>query len=189
MDELISKKELLEKYGISYGALYRWKRMGLIPEDWFEKKSAVTGQETFFPRAAITERIEMILELKDQMSLEEIAEQIKGESPAVSRVLRVVWDGGTTQIPLSKIHSIVVMDQSRDGADIVVDLSSVLGKTAEITDAAEDFAHKIREKMEAVSEKIHHASASIERVSRIHDDTLVMITGEINEISNQKGNE
>ena len=28
----ISKKELLELYGISYGALYRWKRMGLIPE-------------------------------------------------------------------------------------------------------------------------------------------------------------
>ena len=30
--ELISKKELLETFGISYGALYRWKRMGLIPE-------------------------------------------------------------------------------------------------------------------------------------------------------------
>ena len=28
---LISKKDLLSKYGISYGALYRWKRMGLIP--------------------------------------------------------------------------------------------------------------------------------------------------------------
>ena len=31
--ELISKKDLLARYGISYGALYRWKRMGLIPED------------------------------------------------------------------------------------------------------------------------------------------------------------
>ena len=30
--ELISKKDLLTKYGISYGALYRWKRKGLIPE-------------------------------------------------------------------------------------------------------------------------------------------------------------
>ena len=28
-EELISKKELLETFGISYGALYRWKRMGL----------------------------------------------------------------------------------------------------------------------------------------------------------------
>ena len=112
MDELISKKELLEKYGISYGALYRWKRMGLIPEDWFEKKSAVTGQETFFPRAAITERIEMILELKDQMSLEEIAAKVNGETPEKTRHLRIIWDGGTTQIPLSKIHSIAVTENS-----------------------------------------------------------------------------
>ena len=37
-EELISKKELLETFGISYGALYRWKRMGLIPEAW--RKSA-----------------------------------------------------------------------------------------------------------------------------------------------------
>jgi hypothetical protein len=55
--ELISKKELLELYDISYGALYRWKRKGLIPEDWFIKKSTVTGQETFFPRKLICERM------------------------------------------------------------------------------------------------------------------------------------
>jgi predicted site-specific integrase-resolvase len=48
-ESLISKKELLERYGISYGALYRWKRKGLIPDEWFIKKSTVTGQETFFP--------------------------------------------------------------------------------------------------------------------------------------------
>jgi hypothetical protein len=51
MDEnLISKKELLEITGISYGALYRWKRKNLIPEEWFIKKSTFTGQETFFPK-------------------------------------------------------------------------------------------------------------------------------------------
>ena len=33
-EDLISKKELLERYSISYGALYRWKRKGLIPEEW-----------------------------------------------------------------------------------------------------------------------------------------------------------
>ncbi len=50
MDErLISKKELLEHAGISYGQLYRWKRKNLIPEDWFIRKSTFTGQETFFP--------------------------------------------------------------------------------------------------------------------------------------------
>ncbi len=46
--ELISKKELLELTGISYGQLYRWKRKNLIPEDWFIRKSTFTGQETFF---------------------------------------------------------------------------------------------------------------------------------------------
>ena len=38
-ERLISKKNLLEKYNLSYGALYRWKRKGLIPDEWFIKKS------------------------------------------------------------------------------------------------------------------------------------------------------
>lgn len=58
-EELISKKELLERYGISYGALYRWKRKGLIPEEWFLKKATVTGQETFFPKELICERVDV----------------------------------------------------------------------------------------------------------------------------------
>ena len=53
MEDLISKRELLEQYGVSYGALYRWKRMGLIPEDWFLRRATPTGQETFFHRAQI----------------------------------------------------------------------------------------------------------------------------------------
>ena len=48
--ELISKKQLLSKTGISYGQLYRWKRERLIPEEWFMKQSSYTGQETFFPK-------------------------------------------------------------------------------------------------------------------------------------------
>ena len=72
--ELISKKELLELTNISYGQLYRWKRKNLIPEDWFIKKSVSTGQETFFPREQILERIEKIIELKDQVSLDELAD-------------------------------------------------------------------------------------------------------------------
>ena len=67
--ELISKKELLELYDISYGALYRWKRKGLIPEDWFIKKSTVTGQETFFPRKLICERMDLIKAQKDDISI------------------------------------------------------------------------------------------------------------------------
>ena len=61
MEDLISKKEVLEQYGISYGALYRWKRMGLIPEAWFIRKSTTTGQETFFRRDQICPRLELIL--------------------------------------------------------------------------------------------------------------------------------
>ncbi|BBW96419.1 YhbD family protein [Geobacillus sp. FSL W8-0032] len=71
--ELISKKELLELTGISYGQLYRWKRKKLIPEEWFIRKSTFTGQETFFPREKILARIEKIKELKDERSLDELA--------------------------------------------------------------------------------------------------------------------
>lgn len=72
-EELISKKELLDLTGISYGQLYRWKRKDLIPEEWFIKKSVSTGQETFFPREKIVERIDRIIELKDEASLDELA--------------------------------------------------------------------------------------------------------------------
>lgn len=73
-EELISKKELLELTDISYGQLYRWKRKNLIPEDWFIKKSSYTGQETFFPKQNILERIEKIKNMKDDASLDDLAE-------------------------------------------------------------------------------------------------------------------
>ena len=73
-EELISKKELLNKYGISYGALYRWKRMGLIPEDWFLRRSTSTGQETFFYRQQICPRMELILLRSD--SLDRLAQEL-----------------------------------------------------------------------------------------------------------------
>ncbi|MBE6891710.1 MAG: DUF4004 family protein [Ruminococcaceae bacterium] len=78
--KLISKKDLLKKYEISYGALYRWKRIGLIPEDWFIKKATVTGQETFFPEDLICERIELIINQKDDLSLEEISQKFNSET-------------------------------------------------------------------------------------------------------------
>lgn len=70
---LISKKDLLAQTGISYGQLYRWKRKNIIPEDWFIKKSTFTGQETFFPKEKILERIEIILSMKEGISLDDIA--------------------------------------------------------------------------------------------------------------------
>ncbi len=74
--ELISKKELLELTGISYGQLYRWKRKNLIPEDWFIRKSTFTGQETFFEKQKILDRINKIKNLKDDLSLDELADML-----------------------------------------------------------------------------------------------------------------
>ncbi len=82
MDEnLITKKELLELTGISYGALYRWKRMKLLPDEWFIRRSTVTGHETFFPREKVLQRVEEIQTLKEHMSLEDIARQFQPGPP------------------------------------------------------------------------------------------------------------
>ena len=76
MEKWISKKELLAKTGISYGQLYRWTREKLIPDDWFIKRAAFTGQETFFPRERVLERISFILENKDRYALRELVEML-----------------------------------------------------------------------------------------------------------------
>src|SRR4051812_6337739 len=80
-EELISKKELLELARISYGQLYRWKRKDLIPEEWFVRKSTFTGQETFFPKEKILERINKIQTMKENLSLDELADMF---SPSLS---------------------------------------------------------------------------------------------------------
>ena len=69
---MISKKDLLKEMNISYGQLYRWKREGLIPDEWFIKQSVSTGQETYFQRMLIIPRIKQILSLKDSYELQEI---------------------------------------------------------------------------------------------------------------------
>lgn len=83
-EELISKKELLERTGISYGQLYRWKRKKLIPEEWFIRKSTFTGQETFFPKEKILARIEKIKQMKDDLSLDELANMFSPNPAAIT---------------------------------------------------------------------------------------------------------
>lgn len=73
-DDLVSKKELLDLTGISYGQLYRWKRKQLIPEEWFIRKSTFTGQETFFPKDKMLARVAKIMNMKDDLSLDDIAD-------------------------------------------------------------------------------------------------------------------
>ncbi len=108
MDErLISKKELLEMYGISYGALYRYKRMGLIPEAWFLRRSTSTGQETFFRREQIIPRMDEILERK--ASLEELSAELnhrESPSPAPKPELLIQDAYGLHRYPLEALDSV-----------------------------------------------------------------------------------
>ena len=104
MDEdLISKKELLERYGISYGALYRWKRMGLIPESWFLRRSTPSGQETYFHTKQICLRVERILESKERVSLEELAEELAGQKQEAAATLVLETKYGAKIYPLDEL--------------------------------------------------------------------------------------
>lgn len=112
-DELISKKELLQKYGISYGALYRWKRMGLIPEDWFQKKSSPTGQETYFYREQICERIELILSRGN--SLEALAEELENrQRPPHQREVIITDRFSTRRFSLDELREIILTDGKKE---------------------------------------------------------------------------
>lgn len=82
-EELISKREVLDMTGISYGQLYRWKRKNILPESWFIKKSSFTGQETYFPKEKVLERIQKIKELKDDHSLDELSAIFSPDSSTI----------------------------------------------------------------------------------------------------------
>lgn len=119
--ELISKKELLEKYAISYGALYRWKRQGLIPEEWFIKKSTVTGQETFFPKALICQRVELIRGMKGEVTLEALKRQLNEEEEEKAvLILNTVF--GEKRFYFSDIHSVMLDKGNGKMVDITQEL-------------------------------------------------------------------
>ena len=115
--ELLSKKELLERYGISYGALYRWKRKGLIPEDWFIKKATVTGQETFFPKTLICERVELILGQKEDVTLDELAGALNQDAKKQANLtVKTVY--GDRTFSLSDIQAITLDKGNGEQVDL-----------------------------------------------------------------------
>ena len=115
--ELLSKKELLERYGISYGALYRWKRKGLIPEDWFIKKATVTGQETFFPKTLICERVELILGQKEDITLDELAGALNQDANKQANLtVKTVY--GDRTFSLSDIQAITLDKGNGEQVDL-----------------------------------------------------------------------
>jgi len=123
-DNLISKKELLKKYGISYGALYRWKRMGLIPEDWFIKQATPTGQETFLPKDLICRRIELILARSEETTLDELANELYGRAKKEA-VLTIKTTYGTKVFKLSDILTVTTDDGK------VRDITQLIKKSTE----------------------------------------------------------
>ena len=115
-EHLISKKELLARYNISYGALYRWKRKGLIPEEWFIKKSTVTGQETFFPEKLVCERVELIQEKKEDVLLDELAAKLSVEEKNEFVVMDTEF--GEKSFRLCDIKGIYLVNGCGDKTDI-----------------------------------------------------------------------
>jgi len=123
-ENLISKKELLERYGMSYGALYRWKRKGLIPEDWFIRKATATGQETFFPEALITQRVELILSGKNELELDELARKLRGEEKE-AWVLTLSTTYGDKRFQLEEVKRILLIrgETQKDVTALVMEQS------------------------------------------------------------------
>jgi hypothetical protein len=141
-EELISKKDLLDLAGISYGQLYRWKRKDLIPEDWFIRKSTFTGQETFFPKQKILDRINRIQTMKENLSLDELADmfspnltdlQLEGEELVRRNIVsKAVLDfyleneKGSLQFNFSRILEVFVLEKLLQSGEINLDEGKML---------------------------------------------------------------
>ena len=124
-ENLISKKELLERYRISYGALYRWKRKGLIPDEWFLKKATATGQETFFPEKLVCERIERIQSMKEEVLLDELAKQFSGEEKK-NEFLVLQTEFGEKSFRMCDVKSIALTDKNGKTSDITNLIQKIL---------------------------------------------------------------
>jgi hypothetical protein len=124
-EALISKKELLERYSISYGALYRWKRKGLIPDEWFIKKSTITGQETFFPEKLVCERVELIISKKEDVLLDELAKEISGEESKNEFVV-LNTEFGDKSFRICDIKKVTVVNKDGVAVEILEMIKKIL---------------------------------------------------------------
>ncbi|MBQ7387219.1 MAG: DUF4004 family protein [Clostridia bacterium] len=126
-EQFISKKELLIRYNISYGALYRWKRKGLIPDEWFVKRSTVTGQETFFPEKLVCERVEMILSKKEDVLLDELAKEFLGEKNKHEFIV-LNTEFGEKTFRMCDVKSAVFVDTNGETTDILELIKKIINK-------------------------------------------------------------
>ena len=124
-ENMISKKELLDRYNISYGALYRWKRKGLIPDEWFIKKATVTGQETFFPEKLVCERVELIISKKEDVLLDELAKELSHEENKNEFVV-LNTEFGDKSFRLGDIKNITVVNKDGEAVEILEMIKKIL---------------------------------------------------------------
>ena len=88
MEDLISKRELLERYGVSYGA---------------------SGQETYFHTKQICPRVEQIL-WRGESSLEELAEKLREPERHAPENWLIVTDRFTSRrFRLEELKSITLI--------------------------------------------------------------------------------
>lgn len=155
-EELLSKKELLDLTEISYGQLYRWKRKNLIPEDWFIRKSTFTGQETFFPKEKILGRIAQIKEMKDDLSLDELADMFSPNPSDISLSLEELAERNivtqvaldiylkrhpeTTLLSFQQLLGVFLVDSALKTGDINLDEGGMILQT--LIDEYDKFEHR-----------------------------------------------
>jgi len=148
-EELISKKDLLEAMDISYGQLYRWKRKGLIPEDWFIKKSSYTGQETYFPRFKVLSRIEKIKNMKEDVSLDDLADVFTPTPGEVSLSCQEIISRGIVSADVFKLYQDFIDGETLAFNDILA--LSMLGRLITAGDISIDEGRTLLEVVKMAS--------------------------------------
>ena len=86
--------------------LRRWSNE--IPDEWFVKTASPTGQQTFFPRRLICERVELIQSTKDDLGLSSLAAGFAGEEKN-EEYLVVATDFGEQKFKLNEVINVKVI--------------------------------------------------------------------------------
>ena len=176
--DLISKKELLAEAGISYGQLYRWKRKGLIPEDWFVRKSTFTGQETFFPREKVLARIEKIKSMQDEdASLDEIADAVAPDLAELSMTLSQVRESGLVSAEALELFSAVSDGDAPLAFGEMVSLSA-LDTLLKTGDVSQDEGRIVLDTLQENYPQFEGRSADLLFVRRMGLSTALLVTSD-----------
>ncbi len=176
--DLISKKELLAEAGISYGQLYRWKRKGLIPEDWFVRKSTFTGQETFFPREKVLARIGKIKSMKDEdASLDEIADAVSPDLGELSMTLPQLRESDIVSAEALELFSAVNDGEAPLAFGEIVSLSA-LDTLLKTGDVSQDEGRVVLDTLQENYPQFEGRSADLLFVRRMGLSTAMLVTSD-----------